>query len=218
MVKIRLTERDKLERRKTIINAAFQLFCDSGIEAVPLSKIAQKAKVSENTLYRYFGSKETLVMEAFIKLWDTIMQYVDQLAESIPNYGDLTGYGQMQVWIESFRHLYQFDKDFVLFSYEAKLYMVRHNIKLDKFQQDMLMQSFRGPCLKALEKGKMDGSIPVKEDSEDMFYAIWGAIRGYVVKIVIYENLYGEDSPWENRYNVLAKGILKSLSCGWDPP
>lgn len=215
---MRLTEEDMQERRQTMIQTAFRLFCDRGIENVPLSEIAKKARVGENTLYRYFDNKETLVLEAFVKLWDTIMHNVEQIVESVPNYDALTGHGQLRVWLECFSHLYKVDREFVLFSYEAKLYLLRHKVKLDRFQQDMLMQSFRGPCLAALDKGKADGSIPVKESNEDLFYAIWGSIRGYVVKVVIYGELYGEDSPWESRYKVLMRGILSALSSGWNPP
>lgn len=201
-----------------MILTAFRLFCDRGIENVPMLEVAKKSQVGENTLYRYFGNKEQLVLEAFIKMWDSNMQNVEQIVEGVSNYDALTGYAQMRVWIEGFRYLYQVNKEFVLFSYEAKLYLLRQNIKLDRFQQDTLMQSYRGPCLAALEKGKKDGSIPTKENSEDLFYAIWGSIRGYVVKIVIYGELYGEDSPWESRYKVMEKGILSALSSGWNPP
>lgn len=215
---MRLTEEDIKERRKTMLYTAFRLFCERGIENVPMLEIAKQAKVGENTLYRYFGNKEQLVLEAFVKMWDSIMKNVEQIVAGVPNYDTLTGYNQIRVWLEGFRHLYQADKEFVLFSYEAKLYLMRHNVKLERFQQDALMQSFRGPCLAALEKGKADGSIPVKEDGEDLFYAIWGAIRGYVVKIVIYGELYGVDSPWESRYGMVEKGILSALSSGWTPP
>lgn len=215
---MRLTEEDMQARKETMIQTAFRLFCDRGIENVSMLEIAKQAQVGENTLYRYFANKETLVLEAFIKLWDTIMHNVEEVVESVPNYDALTGYGQMRVWLKGFRHLFQSDKEFVLFSYEAKLYLLRHSIRLDRFQQDALMQSFRGPCMAALEKGKADGSIPAKESNEDLFYSIWGTIRGYVVKVVIYGELYGEDSPWESRYEVMTRGILSALSSGWSPP
>lgn len=215
---MRLTEEDMQKRRENMIKTAFRLFCDQGIENTSMLEIAKKANVAENTLYRYFLNKETLVLEAFIRLWDTIMQNVEQIVESIPNYNRLTGYDQIRAWIDGFCHLYQTDREFVLFSYEAKLYLLRHHIKLDRVQQDTLMHSFRGPCLSALDRGKADGSIPTEEDSEDLFYAIWGAIRGYVVKIVIYDELYGEDSPWECRYKTMERGILSALSSGWNPP
>lgn len=213
---MRLTEADMQERREVMIHTAFRLFCERGIENVTLTEIAKKAQVGENTLYRYFENKDKLVLEAFIKLWDNIMYNVEHAVEAVPNYDALTGYEQMQVWLEGFRHLYQLDGDFVLFSYEAKMYFLRRNIKLDRFQQDMLMQSFSSSCLAALDKGKADGSIPVQESSEDLFYAIWGAVRGYVVKIVIYRELYGKDSPWEGRYEVVMRGILSALRSGWN--
>lgn len=206
------------ERRETIIITAFRLFCERGIEKVPLIEIAKEAAVGETTLYRYFDNKTTLVLEAFVRLWDSIMSSVEQSVEETKNYHCLTGYEQMAVWIDAFRQLYLNNSDFILFSYEAKLYLLRHKIKLNRFQQDTLMHPVKGPCLAALEKGKKDGSIPVKQDPEDIFYAVWGSIRGYIVKIAIYNELYGEDSPWESRYKIMEQGILTALHSGWDPP
>ena len=212
---MRLTQEDMERRRETIIQTAFQMFCERGIEAVSLIEITQRSKVSENTVYRYFKSKENLVLEAFLKMWDTIMSGVEQDVERAPHYAELSGYEQIHAWISGFRRLYLQNRDFVLFSYEAKLYMLRHNIKLNRCQQDILMHTIRGPCRAALEKGKRDGSIPTDQDSEDLFYAIWGSIRGYVAKIVIYDELFGEESPWESRYQIMQEGILCALRCGW---
>lgn len=214
---MKLTEHEMKERRKTIIDTAFRLFCERGIEDVPLAEIAKEAKVGETTIYRYFDNKTTLVLEAFVILWDMIMSKVEQTVENTENYQLLTGFEQMAVWLDSFRQLYINNSDFILFSYEAKLYLLRHKIKLNRFQQDTLMQSIKGPCLAALEKGRKDGSIPVKQELEDIFYAVWGSIRGYIVKIAIYNELYGEDSPWESRYKIVEEGILTALKDGWAP-
>lgn len=211
---MRLTEEDMQERRNTVIQVASRLFCERGIKGVSLLEIAQKAHIGEKTIYRYFNNKETLVLETFVMMCDAIMQNVEQIVENVPHYNDLTGYEQMGVWLAGFGHLFQADKEFVLFSYEAKLYLLRHHVTLDPHHQDALIRSFRSPCLAALNKGKADGSITVQMSSEDLFYAIWGAVRGYVVKIVVYEALYGEESPWESRYEVMTRGILSALSSG----
>lgn len=215
---MRITEEDMRKRRELIIYNAFQMFSERGIEVVRIAEIAKKSCVSENTIYRYFENKENLVREAFIMLWSNIMNGVEKNVENTLDYSQLTGFGQIRAWIEGFRQLYMFDKAFVLFSYEAKLYLLRHKVKLDKYQQDILMRSIRGPCLSALNRGKMDGSVPAEIDSEDLFYAIWGTIRGYVAKIVIYDGLYGEDSPWESRYQTVEDGVLCALSNGWRVP
>lgn len=215
---MKLTESEIKERRKLIIKTAFQLFCQRGIEDVPLIEIAKAANVGETTIYRYFENKTNLVLESFIELWDVIMSQVEQSVEDSENYESLTGYGQVTAWLESFRQLYRYNSDFILFSYEAKLYLLRHKIRLNRNQQDIMMQSVKGPCLAALEKGKTDGSIPVDRDCKDIFYAVWGAVRGYIVKIVIYSELFGEDSPWESRYKIMEDGILSALASGWKSP
>lgn len=215
---MKLTEDEMLERRETIILTAFHLFCERGIEDVPLTEIAKAARVGETTIYRYFENKTNLVLEAFIKLWDLIMSHLEQSVESTGDYSALTGYEQIALWIDSFRQLYINQADFILFSYEAKLYLLRRKIKLNRYQQDTLMHAIKGPCLAALEKGRADGTIPIQENCEDVFYAMWGSIRGYIVKIVIYDGLYGADSPWESRYRVMEKGILSALRGGWKLP
>lgn len=213
---MKLSQDEMQKRRETIIQTAFNLFCELGIEHVPVSVIAKAAHVGETTIYRYFENKSVLVLETFIKLWDLIMERVVQSVEENGDYHTLTGHQQIGVWLDSFRQLYQNNADFILFSYEAKLYLLRHGMRLNQFQQDVLMQAIKNPCLAALEKGREDGSIPAKQqNNEDLFYAIWGAVRGYIVKIVIYDSLYEGKSPWESRYEVVEQGILVALGAGW---
>lgn len=212
---MRLTEEEMKNRKEEMIYNAFQLFCEKGIESVKLTEVAQKSKVSEATIYRYFGNKEQLVLEAFLKLWDTIMSRVYKKVGETTAYESMTGFEQIRVWLKAFRHLYQEDEEFIIFSYEAKLYFLRHHMKFDRETQELQMHSFYEPCVAALDKGKQDGSIPAEEDSEDLFYAIWGTIRGYVVKIVIYGKLYEYGNPWESRYEIMEAGILSALSSGW---
>lgn len=212
---MRLTEAEMQKRREQIIFTAFQLFCERGIKDVSLTEIARAAKVGEATIYRYFENKTFLVQQAFIKLWDAIMSKIEEKVESKLDYADMTGHQQLEQWIDAFQLLYQENSDFILFSYEAKLYLLRQGIQLDRSYQDALMSSVKAPCILALEKGKKDKSIPIQQDSEDIFYAIWGAIRGYIVKIVIYDKLFGSESPWESRYVVMKQGILCALGSGW---
>lgn len=212
---MRLTEIEMQKRRKTIILAAFQLFCEKGIENVTMAEIAKAAGVGEATIYRYFENKTFLVLQAFVRLWDAIMSKIEESVKNTEAYSMMNGYQQVEQWIDAFQILYQDNSDFILFSYETKLYLLRHEITLDTDHQDTLMSSVRTPCIAAIEKGKKDGSIPVQQDSEDIFYAVWGAIRGYIVKVVIYDKLFGEDSPWESRYSVMKQGILCALSNGW---
>jgi len=54
-------EREKIERRKTILNCARELILSQGVERVSMEDIARKAELSKATIYLYFSSKEVLL-------------------------------------------------------------------------------------------------------------------------------------------------------------
>jgi len=53
-------EREKLQRRKEIIQAAQRVFFSSGFDQCTMDDIAEAAELSKGTLYLYFRSKEEL--------------------------------------------------------------------------------------------------------------------------------------------------------------
>ncbi|MFT5465602.1 MAG: AcrR family transcriptional regulator [Verrucomicrobiales bacterium] len=54
-------------RRKSILSAAAELLDSGGIEAAGLSAIARKAGLSKANLYRYFESREAILMKLLIE-------------------------------------------------------------------------------------------------------------------------------------------------------
>lgn len=49
------------EKRRTIMNAALELFAKEGFHSSTISKIAEKANISKGLIYNYFDSKEELL-------------------------------------------------------------------------------------------------------------------------------------------------------------
>lgn len=62
-------EREKLQRRETIINAAKELFYEKGYQSTTMVDIAAAAELSKGTLYLYFSGKDelyvTIILEGF---------------------------------------------------------------------------------------------------------------------------------------------------------
>ena len=56
-------EREKIERRKAILNCARELILLQGVEQVSMDDIARKAELSKATLYLYFSGKEIIFNE-----------------------------------------------------------------------------------------------------------------------------------------------------------
>jgi AcrR family transcriptional regulator len=56
-------EREKIERRRAILNCAKELIFVKGVEEVSMEDIAHKAELSKATVYLYFSGKEALLNE-----------------------------------------------------------------------------------------------------------------------------------------------------------
>ena len=69
-------EREKIQRRNDIIDAAKHVFFKRGLKAATMDQIAKRAELSKGTLYLYFKSKEELyvaLLEEGITLFSDLM-------------------------------------------------------------------------------------------------------------------------------------------------
>jgi AcrR family transcriptional regulator len=57
-----LRERKKIRTREAIRKAAYRLFEEQGYDATSVDRIAQEAEVSPSTVFRYFPTKEDIVL------------------------------------------------------------------------------------------------------------------------------------------------------------
>ncbi|WP_432049130.1 TetR/AcrR family transcriptional regulator [Streptomyces asiaticus] len=60
--KLGLRERKKIQTRQAIRRAAYRLFTEQGYDATPVDRIAEAADVSPSTVFRYFPTKEDIVL------------------------------------------------------------------------------------------------------------------------------------------------------------
>lgn len=73
-----LRERKKLAAMKRLQEVALDLFDENGFTEVTIEQIAEAAEVSPSSVYRYFGSKEQLV------LWDDFdIQFLETAATEL---------------------------------------------------------------------------------------------------------------------------------------
>ncbi|WP_127498342.1 TetR/AcrR family transcriptional regulator [Paenibacillus glycanilyticus] len=55
-----------METQKAILTASYDLLLESGFETVTVEKIAERAKVSKATIYKWWPNKAAVVMDGFL--------------------------------------------------------------------------------------------------------------------------------------------------------
>lgn len=66
-------EREKQERRQSILRAAHEVFFDEGFHRATVDSVAERAEVSKGTVYLYFDSKETLLAVLLLEGLDALV-------------------------------------------------------------------------------------------------------------------------------------------------
>lgn len=65
-------EKNKIEKRKALIDASLDLFLEFGVEVVTIDVIVKKAAISKGSFYNYFDSKPSLISAIFEPYYDTV--------------------------------------------------------------------------------------------------------------------------------------------------
>ena len=70
--------RSQAARRRRVLDAALRLAAEGGFDAVQIRDVAAAADVALGTVYRYFASKERLLLEAMVEQQADLRAYVDR--------------------------------------------------------------------------------------------------------------------------------------------
>jgi AcrR family transcriptional regulator len=66
------------DKRKEIMQAALGLIAEHGFHGAPMNMIADKAGVGAGTIYRYFDSKDTLIVELYRELEEKLVAFLKE--------------------------------------------------------------------------------------------------------------------------------------------
>jgi len=91
------------EKRGDLIDAAIRLFNRNGYRATGVDRLMEETGIAKTTLYRYFSSKEDLIIAALAKIdeeaRDEMRAYVEAASDD-PRERLLATFGQLELWLE----------------------------------------------------------------------------------------------------------------------
>ncbi len=205
----------KSVRIEKILDVAFELFSTREIESVTMNDIAQKAKIGVASLYRYFETKEILVVKTATHIWSNRME--DVLPNLVkPKYTNADGYSQLKVIFDLFVKLYVKHTDFFRFIYLFDAYAVKEKIPKDKMANyESVILLVKQIISVAIQKGVEDGTINQKyaKYGDALYFTLIHTFFSAAQKLALSGNLLDMDSQMNaaKQLTFLADILLEGL-------
>lgn len=163
----------EVERRKNqLVDAGFQLFSKYGIETVSLQKVADAADVGATTMYKYFQTKEKLLIAISAKVWGEVWQEVLMNPET-NGFDGFTAYQGIEFYADLIISLYQKYPELLRFSSEYKTFINRHgnmNMEDNRLKEHLdVLEPVRNLFHQMYERAKVDGSIRMDIPEQELF-------------------------------------------------
>ena len=175
-------ERERIQRRNDIIEAAQKTFLSKGFESATMDDVADEAELSKGTLYLYFRSKEDLQFAIFMNGLDILLYKMrNNLSEQDTGYQGLLRLADTFIRFSG-EHPYYFS---LLIYYESSR-MVGLNIDQAQLQVYLKEQSPLTLVAEQVTRGIQDGSLRDDLPAEVFSATLWSQML--VVLIVLNKN------------------------------
>ena len=174
----------KAETRQKIVEAGFRVFAERTIDAVNLTAVAKAAGLAMTTVYRYFNSKEALVLEVNTWVW----QQYDIMRKAVIR-EDQTAAEDFEAYLEAFIDLYRNHRDILRFNQFFNIYVQRMSIPSEQMrpyisQIDRLAERFHALYEKARADGTLRTDVPEREIFSATMHLMLSAVTRYAIGLV----------------------------------
>ncbi len=181
----RQNERIREYNEKLITETAWVLFCDKGIGNTTINEIAKNARMTKNTVYKYFPTKMDIAYAVALHIWSSCSESLLSRAISTES-GKLSPIEKIQLILEFYLAVFDANPRFLTFFWDYKTFITRQAISVEKRVKYLSYDAVvREQFIKALETGHYDGTVCIDSESPQQAYEI-------IMKIIrgIYAELY----------------------------
>ena len=194
-------------KKNFLVDIATDLFICRSIQEVTIKDIAITAQVGEATIYRYFGKKQTLVVQAAMKLQQEVN------AESFKLDEGKNGFEKIKIFYLSYLQIFDSHPDFFKFINEFDAFMAgEQGDEMDSYET--VVGQYKTVFMNAYEQGLKDGSIKAQNNVEMFYYSTTHALLELCKKLSIKRAVLNQDNVVEKRAQIqcLVDIILSALS------
>jgi len=169
-------EREKLQRRVNIIDAAEEVFFSKGYENSTMDDIAAKVELAKGTLYLYFNTKSeiclSIAVRGLILLREAIEKVAKQSTKSIEKLQEL-----LQVCLQYQKEYPDYTKALIRFrDFIEQCHENNEMLSLAQVENDAIVAMIDT----IIRDGITEKSIIANIDASKLAIALWGQMSGFL--------------------------------------
>lgn len=172
----RRREREREQRRSTILRSARKEFFDKGFRAVTVDSIAKRAELSKGAIYLYFKSKEEIYAQILLRDIDKFHARVDALLDPSKSASD-----NLRQFAEVYAAFFISDRE--LFRIFMN-FMIQHNpVNFTPNINDHIVKSTNQTVViieQILQMGMERGEFPGCHNVRVCRNSLWGLLNGLI--------------------------------------
>ncbi|MEO3944879.1 TetR/AcrR family transcriptional regulator [Gorillibacterium sp. CAU 1737] len=170
-------EREKLNRRAEIINAAERVFFQKGYETATMDDLAKEAEFSKKTLYVYFSSKEQIRFEIMLRGYKLLLDMLEaDDPDPSPNAVEQLRQMGERLFAFSNQHASYFE---LIIHYENGERDFDHGVpEQSRDESYELGEKVLGHLVEHLRNGQEQGSIRRDLEPLNIALTLWASILG----------------------------------------
>lgn len=189
----------KAERRRQVVRAALGIFMRQGIEASTMNEVAAAAGIGIASAYRYFATKQELVIEAGKLFWQEEIQAIYEAHERA-SASRSDGLSRVEDLLGIYLELFDAGQDSYRFLEQFDQYVIREGIAPERLAEyDRSLGGVRGLFEQALVRGMRDGSIRADIPVERFASTVAVAALAFAQKLVSRGRIVPSDAAVDAR-------------------
>ncbi len=192
--------------KEKVTKAALKFFSEKGIENSKVSEIAESVGLTERSAFRYFETKNDLVLASALYFWNNAVLNINNSLLN-ENYDNLNGLEKIKIILSKYGDLYHTSKKELIFCDEAETYLNRtEKVALLKRRPPLNLEQSNDPLAKAIREGLKDGSIKNIKEINLIYLNTYDALLGFIQKLSLTDELLSNEDA-----NLRLKLFINSL-------
>ena len=172
-------DRERLARRRAMLDAALAVFAQKGYDGATLDEIAERAEFGKGTLYNYFPEgKESILFALLDEMFAGMAALVRDHFESVQDDGRSARTHFRDLIARLLHHFTENREVFFLLIKEAQRLMLTERKQLASIhhRRDQAMEALVEPITRAVESGELRPFPPIV-----IAHLMMGNVKGYLM-------------------------------------